>query len=171
MMISDAYLLDTNIASIAWNKAHSAYPIIRQKLDRLPRDWLLISCVTNAEIEFGLKSATNIDEVKQQEVRDNMSSYLPLRVDHHTAEEYGWIRANLFKKYWQPYHSKNTKYIEDLVDEVTGKSLGIQENDLWIVSVAVQYHTIFVTGDKAGGMKRVVEAALYQARTEYWQIN
>lgn len=171
MMTSEVYLLDTNIASIAWNEAHSAHAIVKQNLGELAPSNILISCVTNAEIEFGLRSASYIDAEKQQAVRDNMNLYYPLMLDHHAAEQYGQIRATLFKKYWQPYHQNNTKYIEDLVDNVTGKSLGIQENDLWIVSVALQYHFVFVTGDKAGGMKRVVEAASYQDRTEYWSLS
>jgi predicted nucleic acid-binding protein len=171
MTTQEVYLLDTNIASIAWDQAHYAHASIRRRLEALAPSEIVISCVTNAEIEFGLRSAPFIDEEKQQVVRENMSSYYPFRLDHHTAEQYGQIRAALFKKYWQPYHSKNTKYIEDLVDEITGKSLGIQENDLWIVSVALQYRFIFITGDKAGGMKRVVEAASYQHRTQYWPLN
>jgi predicted nucleic acid-binding protein len=117
-----------------------------------------------------LRSAINIDVAKQQLVRDNMNSYTPATLDHYTADQYGQIRANLYKKYWLPFNSKKTKYIEDLVDDVTGKSLGIQENDLWIVSLAVQYNYILITGDKGGGMKRVVEAASYQDRTEYWPM-
>ena len=171
MTTPEVYLLDTNIASIAWNEAHHAHAIIRQRLQNLAPSELVISCVTNAEVEFGLRSAPYIDVDKQQVVRNKMNSYYPFDLDYHTAEQYGQIRASLFKKYWQPYHSKNTRYIEDLVDNVTGKSLGIQENDLWIVSVALQYHFVLVTGDKSGGMKRVVEAAFYQDRTEYWPLN
>ena len=167
----EVYLLDTNIASIAWDEAHYAHATIRQKLEALAPSDIVISCVTNAEVEFGLLSAPFINKEKQQIVRSKMNSYYALNLDHHTAEQYGQIRASLFKKYWQPYNSKSTRYIEDLVDNVTGKSLGIQENDLWIVSVVLQYHFIFVTGDKAGGMRRVVEAASYQDRTEYWPIN
>ena len=170
-MIYEVYLLDTNIASAAWSVGHSAHVIVREKLKQLAPNRILISCITNAEIEFGLRSVADIDIVKQRLVRDNMNSYYSLRLDHHTAEQYGQIRANLFKKYWLPYHQKNMKYIEDLVDEVTGKSLGIQENDLWIVSIAVQYNYVLVTGDKAGGMKRVVEATSYQNRTEYWPMS
>ncbi|MBC8273548.1 MAG: hypothetical protein H8E40_01050 [Chloroflexi bacterium] len=108
--------------------------------------------------------------MKQQQVRENINSYVSVTLDRYTAECYGQVRAILFKKYWFPYNkNKKTQYIEDLVDDVTGKSLGIQENDLWIVSVAVQYNYVLVTGDKAIGMQRVVEAASYQTRTQYWK--
>ncbi len=171
MTTPEVYLMDTNIASIAWDENHQAHAIIRRRLESLAPNDIVISCITNAEIEFGLQSVQYLDAGKQRIVRSNMNTYYPFQVDRHTAEQYGQIRAILFKKHWQPYNPKNTKYIEDLVDEVTGKSLGIQENDLWIVSVAVQYNSIFVTGDKAGGMKRVVEAASYQDRTEFWPVS
>jgi len=45
---------------------------------------------------------------------------------------------------------------EDLLDRTTSRELGIQENDLWIVSVAVQYNLRFITGDK---MDRILAAA------------
>ena len=57
------------------------------------------------------------------------------------------------------------KYVEDIIDRTTGKELGIQENDLWILSVAVQYNLVFVTNDR---MIRAIEATRYSDRTEYW---
>ena len=96
-----------------------------------------------------------------------MASFKVLHVDQHTAKTYAEIRAKLFRTH-APRNRRGRltkKYVEDLVDRTTGKELGIQENDLWIVSVAVQYNLIFVTNDK---MQRVIEAAIYADRTEYW---
>ena len=96
-----------------------------------------------------------------------MSRYRTLDVDRHTARTYAEIRANLFRTH-SPKNRRGrlTKnYVEDLIDRTTGKELGIQENDLWIVSVAVQYNLTFVTGDR---MQRVIEAANYSDRTDYW---
>ncbi|MBN2240034.1 MAG: type II toxin-antitoxin system VapC family toxin [Dehalococcoidales bacterium] len=169
-MVFDVYLLDTNVASIVWDTIHPNHSSIFKKFKKLPDDRVVICSVTNAEIEFGLRSTSNPNDEKQQIVRDNMNTYFPVQIDVHTAENYGQIKANLFSKFW-PKHKKKPRYIEEMVDEVTGKSLGIQENDLWIVSVAVQYNYIFITTDKAGGMKRIVEAANYADRTEFWEFN
>ena len=67
------------------------------------------------------------------------NSILP--ISRHTAEPYGQIRSALFAQY-SPRDSRGRiqkKWPEDLVDLTTSKALGIQENDLWIVSVAVGY--------------------------------
>lgn len=166
----EVYLLDTNIASAAWNVRHSAHTVVIDKLRQLGLARIFISCVTIAEIEFGLQVTPQIDADKQRIVRSNMDSYEPLRIDKHTAKEYARIRASLFRQFWPKSRSLKFRYIEDLVDEVTGKSLGIQENDLWIVSVAVQYNCILVTGDRASGMQRIVDVAQYQGRTQYWPM-
>ena len=46
--------------------------------------------------------------------------------------------------------------------------MGIQENDLWIVSTAVQYNLVFVTDDRRGGMRNIIEKANYSHRTQFW---
>jgi len=126
-----------------------------------------VSVVSIAEVEYGLRIAPSIDAQRQSTVRSAMTSFEVLHIDHHTAEEYAKIRANLFRTH-SPRNSRGRltqKHVEDLVDRTTGKELGIQENDLWIVSVAIQYNLIFVTNDR---MHRVIDAAKYSERTEFW---
>jgi predicted nucleic acid-binding protein len=99
-----------------------------------------------------------------------MAQYECLNIDRHTGEPYSYIRANLFKKY-SPRTQRNRltiKHIEDLIEPTTGKELGIDENDLWIVSTAVEYNLVFITRDQKGSMRRIVEAAGYESRTLFW---
>jgi len=166
----EVYLLDTTVASAAWDQGNKVYSITRTRLQQLDQDRIFISCITIAEIEYGLKVAPYIDTDRQDNVRQAMASYKVLPIDKHTAESYSDIRAALFTKY-SPRDRRGrmtTKYIEDLVEPTTGKELGIQENDLWIVSVARQYNLVFVTIDRGGGMQRVIEGAGYSQRTQYW---
>ena len=96
-----------------------------------------------------------------------MASFNVLEITRYTARTYAEARANLFRKY-SPRDRRGrltAKYVEDLVERTTGKELGIQENDLWIVSTAVEQNLIFVTRDR---MQRVIDAAQYAQRTEYW---
>jgi len=51
-----------------------------------------------------------------------------------------------------------------LVDPVTAKVLGIQENDLWIAAQAIERNLILVTND---GMSRIREIAS-ELRIEDW---
>jgi len=165
----EGYLLDTNIASASWDYGAQNHSSVSQRLEEL-RDALAmvyVSVVSIAEVEYGLRIAPSIDAQRQSTVRSAMTSFEVLHIDHHTAEEYAKIRANLFRTH-SPRNSRGRltqKHVEDLVDRTTGKELGIQENDLWIVSVAIQYNLIFVTNDR---MHRVIDAAKYSERTEFW---
>ena len=126
-----------------------------------------LAAVSIAEVEYGLLVAPAIDAAQQTAVRSAMGSYAVLPLDRHTAQTYAEIRAILFRTY-SPRNRRGRltqTYVEDLVERTTSKELGIQENDLWIVSVAVQHNLVFVTGDR---MQRVIEAAQYSHRTEYW---
>lgn len=169
----EVYLLDTCIASAAWDQRNKAHSTIRPRLLQLDQERMFISSPTIAEIEYGLKVAPSIDANRQHMVRQAMTAYQVLSVDKHTAEPYSNIRTELFKKYAKRDSRDRMKvrYVEDLVERTTGKELGIQENDLWILSVAVQYNLLFITGDRGGGMQRIVEAANYNHRTQYWDMS
>ena len=163
----EGYLLDTNIASASWDYGAPSHKSVRQRLGELGDALVYVAAVSIAEVEYGLLTAPSIDAQRQTTVRNAMGSYQVLNVDEHTAQTYAEIRANLFRTH-APRNQRGRltkKNVEDLVDRTTGKQLGIQENDLWIVSVAVQYNLIFVTNDK---MLRIIEAAKYFDRTDYW---
>jgi len=164
----EGYLLDTNIASAAWDYGSPSHKYVSQRLKELGNAIVYVSAMTIAEVGFGLLTAPCIDVQRQSTVRSAMSKYEVLHVDRHTAKEYAEIRAALFRAH-SPRNRRGRltqKYIEDLVDRTTGKELGIQENDLWIVSVTVQYNLIFVTNDRK--MQKIIDAAKHSDRTEYW---
>ena len=48
------------------------------------------------------------------------------------------------------------KYIEEWVNQATGKALGIDENDLWMCAQAKERDLILVTGDAK--MQRIADA-------------
>jgi tRNA(fMet)-specific endonuclease VapC len=81
-----------------------------------------------------------------------------LTIDRHTGKLYGELRGELFRRYGtrDSRGRPKEKRPQDLIDRTTSRELGIQENDLWIVSTAVQYNLRFVTGDK---MERILAAA------------
>ncbi len=165
----DGYLLDTNITSRAFYEGSKQHKPIRSRLASLGDDPVFISAVSLAETEYGLK-VFPLDKQMQRDIRSAMATYKVLPIDHHTAEIYGKIRASLFSAY-APRDRRNriaSHYADDLREVTTGKELGIQENDLWIVSVAVEYNLMFVTTDKAGGMRKIVDAANYAHRTQFW---
>jgi predicted nucleic acid-binding protein len=68
------------------------------------------------------------------------------------------------------------KVPEELIDRVSGQSLGIDEKDLFIASVAAQYRLVLATNDQKEGMRRIERAARtletagkpIRLRIEYW---
>ena len=169
-MAKEAYLLDTSIASVASYEGHRLHKEVRVWLDELEDDAVFISAISLAECEYGLK-LTNLGSNRNLDIRKAMAMYIALPVNHHTAPIYGKIRATLFNLH-APRDRRNriaSRYVEDLREPTSGKELGIQENDLWIVSVAVQYNLVFVTSDGGGGMRNVVRCAAYDHRTQFWE--
>ncbi len=148
--MQDAFLLDTNIASRAWDAGNPKNVKIRQRLENLGENSLSICAVTTGEILYGLEVSPGIDTTRHEKVREAMSSYFVWDIDSHTAEFYARLRGRLFELY-SPRDKRGrlqNKNIEDLIDPTTAKELGIQENDLWIMSVAVEYNMRFITADK-----------------------
>ncbi len=169
MIEVEGYLLDTSIASPAWYAGHKRHKEVRERLEGLGDDTVFVSDISKAEVEYGLNLVA-LDAQKHDGIRSAMGRYKVVPIDHHTAQTYGEIRATIFKAY-APRDRRNkisSKYVEDLRERTSGKELGIQENDLWIVSVAVRYNLLFLTADGRGGMRKIIEAANYAHRTEYW---
>jgi tRNA(fMet)-specific endonuclease VapC len=169
---TEGYLLDTPVASWLWDGGNPHHHAAHGRLGALGDAPIFVCSITIGEVAYGLGISPAIDPARHALVRRNLLSFQVLSVDRHTADVYGQIRAALFVQY-SPRDSRGRmrmKAPEDLIESTTGKTLGIQENDLWIVSVAVQYNLRLVTGDQAGGMQRVLSAANYLHRAEFWAM-
>ena len=169
-MTSDVYLLDTNIACCLWDDQNAKSIIARDFLTSLGRDaTAIVSVVSLAEIEYGLKISPAIDPSRHSLVRNAMSSFpLVQEITKHTAEYYSTIRAELFKLYSTSNNRGclTSKRVEDLIDRTTSKELGIQENDLWIAAQAMEWDAVLVTNDS---MKRIASLQLNgQLRLTKW---
>lgn len=141
---------------------------------------ILLSAMNIGEIEFGLQRGANPDSDQAQAIRGFYSRYSQLPFDRNSIEPYALIRAELFRVYG---HKKGKRRrtkettLEELLDRVTGKSLGIDERDLIIAAIAVQYNCVLVTNDTNQGMARIKQAAdalmaegkPIELRTEDWR--
>src|SRR6266496_5169722 len=157
--MSDAYLLDTSIASIAWDGGNKHHSFIRKQLASLDEDSISICAISLAEVEYGLLVSPAASPERHAVVRSAMGQYKIWDIDRHTSSVYAPLRAELFKQH-SPRNKRGNltkKHPEELRDKTTGLDLGIQENDLWIVSVAVQYNLRFITKDK---MEHIRAAAI-----------
>ena len=162
------YLLDTNIVAY-WFAADSLeHPRVMDHIQSLPVDSLLfVSAITLGEIEYGHQSETKGNYITVQMLfNEFVQKKFPkvLEIGNGTATDYGRLRALLFEKFGG-MKGKKRRWPEELTDPSTAKSLGIQENDLWIAAQAMEHRLVLVTHDK---MTRIREVACPLLDVEDW---
>jgi len=138
------YLLDTNIMAYWFDKKRPEYQKVNERIDSLdPNTPLRISAISLGEIEYGHRCVSNGDTDIQLTFKKYITTRFPgiLNVRQSTTIYYGQIRARLFEKYAPKNGRKNLRPCQ-LVDPLTAKILGIQENDLWIVAQASEYNLV-----------------------------
>ncbi len=165
------YLLDTNILGpLAELKAGSNSPecnALERHWNALPEGTRIFLCPINVgEVEYGLRVAPYEKLEEHKLARDLLAafyqSHLLLDIDTKLARDYyADLRARLFN-YCAPRSKRNrgnyNKRVEEWKDPATSKDLKIQENDLWLVSVAMAHNLIFVTRDKMDALRKVAGA-------------
>lgn len=172
----DAYLLDTSVASIAWDGGNKDHALIRGRLAALGDSTITVCAISIGEVAYGLDITEGADLSRHRAVRDAMETYFVWPVDKDTCQYYGVLRGKLFRDY-SPLDKRGrikAKRPEELRDTTSALELGIQENDLWIVSIAVQYDLHLITRDGGGGMQRILEIAKEKFnydRAELWKIS
>ncbi len=173
--MADVYLLDTcMVARLADDRSEDeveqATLRFRERVAALENPRLLICAITVGEVEDGLESAPAFPPEKRQKVRRTLAAFDPvLEISHDTAAPwYSTTRARLFDKYGSKKkrgQRRRVKRIESLTDTETARELGIDENDLWIASVALQYNLVLVTADK--GIEEI-RSVCPRLRLENW---
>ena len=131
----------------------------REHLHAIGDAKVIICAITVGEAEFGLRIVSGMDDGKREAVRRTLTAFSEVfSIDRATAILFGEVRAALFDKH-APLVSRNArrkiKWVEDLVDRTSAKSLGVQENDVWLAAVALQYNLVLVSDDR---MTRIKEA-------------
>jgi predicted nucleic acid-binding protein len=160
------YLIDTQIVSYWFNKSRPEHANVSAHVAALPAGTpLRVSVITVGEIAFGHASTSQPNLQKQAEfnqfIRDHFPE--PLEVSRFTPPFYGELRALIFKKF--PPQGKKQRRPEQCFDPVTATELGIDENDLWIVSQAYEHNLVLATHDK---MKKIRGLVSPQVAFEDW---
>lgn len=156
MRRTNGYLLDTNIISYLAKPNCPQYNNVKRHLSKLDGDErVMLPVIAIAEIEFGIAKAGNeLSDELRDVLRKFFESYsFHLGIDDNTVEPYSLVRAEL----WRRYGGKKKKVPEELFEKITGKQLSIDERDLLIASVAIQYGLVLVTADDK--MKPIIDAA------------
>ena len=119
---------------------------------------LLISVITLGEIEFGHRVNPSADPNIQRDYLKFVNEQFPVRLEitEDVTAFFGEVRRRLFDKYAPKKKRRPGMRPEQLVDPITSKELGIQENDLWLSAQAIAHGMILVTND---GMRRIREVS------------
>ena len=156
------YLLDTNIISYWFQEDGLENRNVVNHIDGLDEGTpLRVSAITLGEIEYGHRVVSTTDRPIQVQFNRFVQTQLPhvLGVRRATRMYYGQIRARLFEKY-SPRNGRKTLRAEQLVDPVTAKTLGVQENDIWIAAQAREYNLVLVTHDRMTHLREAVSDIL-----------
>ncbi|HUU15972.1 MAG TPA: PIN domain-containing protein [Sedimentisphaerales bacterium] len=161
------FLLDTCIWSYWFDVKREKNLKVKSHIQKLPSDSILgISIISWGEVVYGHKVESPNETPIQAEYIQFIKSKRPktFEIDIHTANKYGEIRALLFEKY-APKIRKPGLRPEQLIDPVTSRELGIQENDLWIAAQAMVRNMTLATDDK---LSRIREVAGDELHIENW---
>lgn len=167
----EAYLLDSNAISDWFDKMQTRHLAVAQRAERVAQSdaVLMTSTVVIGEIIYGVKVAPRekvqaLDALMEQIDIQFVRRRFLLGPERSTALVYGDLRARLFEKFAPKDRRRKGLRPEELIDPVTAKELGIQENDLWIAAQAIERNLVLVTNDT---MTRIKEVAP-ELRVEDW---
>jgi len=164
------YLIDTNIWSYWFDTTKEPFHSnVLNCINKIKQEdsHLWISVITWGEFEYGynIVAGRSLETRFRQFV--NSQSPIVYDVDKHVTEAYGKVRAALFERFAPGEKKKKVKRPEQLIDPVTAKELGIQENDLWIAAQALTRDMILVTNDKKL-IRPIVEVLGDELKIENW---
>jgi tRNA(fMet)-specific endonuclease VapC len=159
---TDGYLLDTSALSALHAPGHPKHAAVKAFLDGLlPTDLVFVSAVAIGELQYGAalyKAAEGHASPKAASVLAEADFYNIRDITRYMGIEYGAIKARIAFKYLkEPMNRKcRTPWIEDWINQYTGRTLDINEGDLWMCAQAKERNLILVTTDKK--MKRISTA-------------
>jgi tRNA(fMet)-specific endonuclease VapC len=157
----NGYLLDTNaVHSWACQNVH-----LLAHVEAVGNALIETSVITLGETECGHRRTTTTNPAQRANCIQWIASQFPhpLQVTRHTAAIYGELKAELFKNY--PPRTK-TRFPDGCYDQASGAEIGVDENDLWIASQAIEHDLVLISSDR---MKRIRTAAGLSLDVEDWQ--
>lgn len=157
----DGRLLDTNVISRLAVPGRPDYANTKAHKDRLGDAIVMVPVMAIAEINEGMARSGKTDSPQQKEMREFLATFpYPLPFDANTVPVYAALRAELWRQVGTRQGRKwKEKCPEELVCRITGQELGIDERDLQIASIAIQYNLILATADRNQGMLAIEQAA------------
>ncbi|MBF0564212.1 MAG: type II toxin-antitoxin system VapC family toxin [Nitrospirae bacterium] len=156
------YLFDTNIlghlADLKDGNDSTECKALDKHMKERPEGTKILVCpISVGEVEYGVRVAPpDYDKQKLERFRKVVYEYSQgdMDINANLARNcYSVLRAKLYDHCFPS--SKKKQRVEEWMNPTTSKELQIQENDLWIASVAMAYNLILVTQDKMNVIKTV----------------
>jgi predicted nucleic acid-binding protein len=170
----DGYILDTNHLIPLLREKDDHRDTILKRLGAVPAESpVYIATATIAELEVGCCFRKSGRLESQSEIREAIrgNGVRVLDFTRHTAAEYGWLKAELMRKYNRRGVEKAAKWPEAWPHPDTGRTLDIDEMDLIIISHAVERNLVVVTSDKMNRILPDIRPAQVNLRFENWAGN
>ena len=143
-------LLDTNFVSVLFDPLRPNFKTVQARAGAFVQsDLVYLSVVVLAELRYGMEAAqrTGQDLTHIRRTLTQAATYPLAEIGRHTAETYGDVKARLANHYLD-MSRRVPRWLEDWQDRVSGKTLQVDENDLWIVAQAVERDYLLVTCDR-----------------------
>jgi len=156
------YLLDTTVLSVfvrlKSGRNDPQCELLAKRLKDRQDSKIFLCPICVGEIQRGIRIAP--DAKIQKDIADALSSFYELYpIDEAVAVDcYSVLWARLFKHY--ALKSKKTGSPEKIrecerLDKTYTHDMGVQENDLWLTAVAMNYNLVLVTSDKMNRLKSI----------------
>jgi predicted nucleic acid-binding protein len=143
-------LLDTNFVSVLFDQRRPNFNAVEARAKAFAQsDLVYLSVVVLAELRYGMEAAQRVgqDISHIRRTLTQAASYPLAEIGRHTAEAYGDVKARLADHYLD-MSRRAPRWLEDWQDRASGKTLQVDENDLWIVAQAVERDYLLVTSDR-----------------------
>lgn len=143
-------LLDTNFVSVLFDQRRPNFSAVEARAKAFAQsDLVYLSVVVLAELRYGMEAAQRVgqDISHIRRTLTQAASYPLAGIGRHTAEAYGDVKARLADHYLD-MSRRAPRWLEDWQDRASGKTLQVDENDLWIVAQAVERDYLLVTSDR-----------------------
>jgi predicted nucleic acid-binding protein len=153
------YLLDTNHVDPIFRRE----PRCTARREAVQHDWQVRVCtITLGEIEAGNLLAVPYDAERQEALNRFLNENLisnALEVSISTRIDYATLMDRILEVHPRP--TRNVTLEQHLV-----KNLGVDINDLWIVSVAREHNLIMCTNDRM----QVIRDAAWDVQFDDWLV-
>ncbi len=164
--ITMVYILDTNVVSVLYDAGRPNHELVQKAIADLgPEAPQLISVVTIAELRYGLElslhSGRSMAHVTAC-IREAEEHPLA-EIGRHTGYHYALVKSGVAVQRVD-IRRRVPRWVEEWTDRVTGRSLQVDENDLWIAAQGLERDLVVVTSDR--DFARVIVPALQELRVK-----